>query len=515
MRINLGIFAASGGAIVVPSEPAFTLANLAGIYDDATGQGRFYTYNSNGTWVVNNPSGGYGNWSILDPVLKKVRLSWVNPAYGHRDFNVTVESNKWVWTSYAPDAPPAHTQTSRSDVASPPVAGPLAWSFDRTFAEDAGGLLIGPINGSSLVRGYRDHAINFNRLGSQYGVVPITDMAGYSDMTVAAWVYTNGGVLADQWQRVVDINTSQSNYFFLTTQSFQDSKPRVGFRVQGASEQSLASSVSFPVGQWAHLAFTKSGNTGRLYLNGVEVGVNTSMTQNLALLGSGVNFWTGRSAFADPYFDGRIDELKVYKRALSASEVSALATEASTLPVGNYLAREASRSPNQSDLAPLIHNAAGVGSLLSYNASDPNPVFAPSYGLTRLNNGDIGGAAGTDYCVFNAANGTLSLDLGSVQPVGSIAIYGGYKERDNGTFTIKDWADNVLFTYTHNPKPGGLKLGGRIAGLFFRFLFPHRESKFNTLESKQTLQQSRSGRFRFLGPSKSQRPERVLIRPLR
>jgi hypothetical protein len=44
-------------------------------------------------------------------------------------------------------------------------------------------------------------------------------------------------------------------------------------------------------------------------------------------LGSTPNDWIGKSEFAaNPYLDGAIDEFRIYNRALSAAEISALAT---------------------------------------------------------------------------------------------------------------------------------------------------------------------------------------------
>jgi len=42
-------------------------------------------------------------------------------------------------------------------------------------------------------------------------------------------------------------------------------------------------------------------------------------------LGNTANNWIGRSQFAvDPFFDGFIDDFRIYSRALSATEIAAL-----------------------------------------------------------------------------------------------------------------------------------------------------------------------------------------------
>ena len=64
---------------------------------------------------------------------------------------------------------------------------------------------------------------------------------------------------------------------------------------------------------------------GHLYLDGVLAASSTTMTLKPSDLGAMPNNWIGRSEFAtDPYFDGMIDEFRVYNRGLTAGEVATL-----------------------------------------------------------------------------------------------------------------------------------------------------------------------------------------------
>ncbi|WP_345528097.1 LamG-like jellyroll fold domain-containing protein [Nocardioides endophyticus] len=83
--------------------------------------------------------------------------------------------------------------------------------------------------------------------------------------------------------------------------------------------------------QWNHVVFTREGTTGRLYLNGVEIASKNNFTLTMADVGATTNNWLGRNGYPDPSYDGLMDEVRLYKTALSADAVDALYDEGSSL----------------------------------------------------------------------------------------------------------------------------------------------------------------------------------------
>ena len=49
------------------------------------------------------------------------------------------------------------------------------------------------------------------------------------------------------------------------------------------------------------------------------------MTLKPSNMGSTTQNWIGRSQFNDPYLNGRVDDFRIYNKALTASEIAALA----------------------------------------------------------------------------------------------------------------------------------------------------------------------------------------------
>jgi hypothetical protein len=61
-----------------------------------------------------------------------------------------------------------------------------------------------------------------------------------------------------------------------------------------------------------------------MYVDGVVADSNSAMTVHLSDIGATANNWLGRSLFTDPYFNGSIDDFRVYRRDLSQQEIVAL-----------------------------------------------------------------------------------------------------------------------------------------------------------------------------------------------
>jgi type 1 glutamine amidotransferase len=80
-------------------------------------------------------------------------------------------------------------------------------------------------------------------------------------------------------------------------------------------------------GQWNHVAFTRQGSVGTLYLNGEAIATRTDLTIGMAQIGPTADNWLGRNGYPDAAFDGLMDDVRLYTSTLSGADVAALYNE--------------------------------------------------------------------------------------------------------------------------------------------------------------------------------------------
>ncbi|WP_250444460.1 family 43 glycosylhydrolase [Actinotalea sp. C106] len=156
----------------------------------------------------------------------------------------------------------------------------------------------------------------------------VSDLDG--DFTISMWV-KRGSTQGNDWARLFDFGDSTENFMFLTPAA---AATPTGLRSEirladGRGHTVPGSGNSVSVGTaWTHVAVSATGTTGTLWVDGQAVRQNTSYTLRPADLGFTSNNWIGRSQFsADPLLNASVDDVNIFSRALSASEMAALTAE--------------------------------------------------------------------------------------------------------------------------------------------------------------------------------------------
>ncbi len=161
-----------------------------------------------------------------------------------------------------------------------------------------------------------------------------TSMETIADqVTVMAWVYRNAGSVIPQTGKVANVGVMSHDYPAMFV-GFHNTLYKWSF---GADSFIDCYAGYAPVDTWVHITATYDGQTAKLYANGTEV-CSKTVTGPLDLIDDGTvystfttsGFYDDRATPVVPYgnqsgltdeLDGRMDELKVFNKALGAEEI--------------------------------------------------------------------------------------------------------------------------------------------------------------------------------------------------
>ncbi|GAG10230.1 unnamed protein product, partial [marine sediment metagenome] len=150
-------------------------------------------------------------------------------------------------------------------------------------------------------------ALSFNGNGDEVTVPYAPSLDLTAGMTLEAWVYPTD---YSDWRIVLFQEFAGSWNYYL---ALYDGSVVVGL------PESEFESASVNLNEWSHLAATYDGLNLRIFINGSEVG---SLDIPGVVLASQRPVTIG-SSISGEYFSGRIDEIRIYDRALTATEIQA------------------------------------------------------------------------------------------------------------------------------------------------------------------------------------------------
>lgn len=151
-------------------------------------------------------------------------------------------------------------------------------------------------------------------------------VASLTNCTFATWVNWSG--LGDIWQRIFDFGSGANVNMFLTPSAL-NGPMRFAITTTGYTAEDRATAPDTLASGWHHVAVAidASAHTIILYLDGSAVAQNTQATLNPSDLGATTNNWLGRSQYPDPYFNGSLDDFRIYNYVLKEADITALYNE--------------------------------------------------------------------------------------------------------------------------------------------------------------------------------------------
>jgi hypothetical protein len=200
------------------------------------------------------------------------------------------------------------------------------WMFGesdgKTVADLSGRGNTGQIEFGSIEQEKATQSLQFDGLGSSV-LIRETKPLEFSDaISAAIWVK------AAQWRnRTVlfgEPNPTESwtTPIFGMSASASDNRVVFGLWLERGGAKTLVESPDpLPLAQWLMLVGTYDGSAARLYINGQQVSQEAA---HGGVTRMGQPLWIGKGRGDKPAFKGRVGELRLYDRALTADEVHGL-----------------------------------------------------------------------------------------------------------------------------------------------------------------------------------------------
>jgi uncharacterized repeat protein (TIGR03806 family) len=227
-----------------------------------------------------------------------------------------------------------------------------------------------------------------------------------SDFTIACWIkstqafpvaqntYEGTGII---W---ADVGGPANDFVFGATRD-ANGVDRLSFFTGGGTETSINGATEISSGEWTHIAATRDGVTGemKIYVNG-ELDA-TGMGSSGSDLNANPTIHIGGNTLDGRYFAGTIDDVRLYSRVLSESEIQgviAIDVPPSISPIASIaITRNTSTGP----IGFTVGDAETPNDELSVSAASSNTVLVPNQNIV------LGGSGANRTITVTPASGQI------------------------------------------------------------------------------------------------------------
>jgi uncharacterized protein (TIGR02145 family) len=219
------------------------------------------------------------------------------------------------------------------------------WPFNGNANDESGNANNGTVNGATLTTdrfGNAGKAYGFDGNGDFIDVNDNSSLDLLSQYTLSSWFNVTSYPSVNDLISVIlskERYLGASGYGLCITASGNpfDMFNNIPNGSSSGVNASLTSSVVIPLNQWKQFTVVHNGQRRYLYVDGVIV---TEQQFSNQLLNSNQNLFfgkeftgnTGGGGYSNRYFNGKIDDIGIWNRALSASEVQQLYSVSSQTP---------------------------------------------------------------------------------------------------------------------------------------------------------------------------------------
>ncbi|MFO7872275.1 MAG: NosD domain-containing protein [Candidatus Undinarchaeales archaeon] len=333
-------------------------------------------------------------------------------------------------------------------------------------ADDELGLNDGTVYGATAVSGRFGQAYDFDGTGDYIDIGgTIAEIDESSPLTFTGWIN-----LDDDTSSVVVVNhqKSNSNRFGIASISGDLRAAFYDGSWQGASSGSINTDT------WYFFAYTFDGSSsGQLYIDGVaQSGTNTPST-----IAGETGMFIGARLDADKYFNGVLDDIAIFDRALSADEVEDIylgtyAKYNNTTTSGTTITLDSSNTSIHGNISNIssdfkvrtyfVGDATTSPTLLEVSGNEegggaPAPSNAPSVQIINYTNGSANSSASGHIFYYNVTDPDNATGLQAtfyIAGSGNTSYNGSVQNNTVSNFSNIDFGGSGTFWFWINVSDG-------------------------------------------------------------
>jgi len=209
------------------------------------------------------------------------------------------------------------------------------WEFEEGEGEEAQDTTAN--NNTGAIKGKIDwvpgkvgkFALNFDAIEKTYVEIEDADsLDAVDEITTAAWIKPNSIYIGDAWQqRNFIVGKVRAYYLDITEKGYLASYL---YGVQPQEWLEGKTDMQQYIGKWVHVATTYNGALHKVYIDGKPEPARQKSGQ-ITVTTDKLNIgWVDY----ERYFDGAIDDVKIWERALSTEEINGEIESAPVQPAG-------------------------------------------------------------------------------------------------------------------------------------------------------------------------------------
>jgi RHS repeat-associated protein len=319
-------------------------------------------------------------------------MSWNNVAAG--SYSVTARATDNAGATITSTA--VSVSVTPAGSCSGPTSGLVAcWKFDEnggtTAADSSGYGHQGSLqNGTSWTTGQTGAALNFDGVDDMVVTNGLADVT--NNFTLSFWALPSASHEIDSESTSGTSGTSGQRYAFWPTwydSGHAGAGVSVGTNGVSVYEHAayyMPATLVYPVTitNWTHITIVYENKQPKLYINGTLVRTGLTSTMDYVHLNP---YYIGGQVYG--YYAGRMDEVRIYNRALSAGEVSVLANGTSAPNASTFVSQTVPTTMTAGQNYAVSVTMKNTGSntwttVTNHNLGSQNPQDNTTWGMARV-----------------------------------------------------------------------------------------------------------------------------------